>query len=146
MDATAPGRYPSSSVRRFVALLVSLMLLFPAGSVSAQAFFCHMRGQVTAKCCCGEPGSDGEDTPAGPSASQGDCCDSRVLSASADRNSVSPSTDALWVPPSVMLAVLPTVEPAAPLVMRAETAPPRARAPPRPAPAPFFILHRAFLS
>ncbi|MFO0571401.1 MAG: hypothetical protein U0263_37575 [Polyangiaceae bacterium] len=132
-------------MRRIFALAIALMLLFPAGSVSAQAFFCHMRGQVTAKCCCGDQAKD-EDTPSGPSASQGTCCDSRTLSASADRRTLTSSAELPAIPAPVVLAVLPVIDFAALPVERVEAAPPRARGPPRPAPAPLFILHRSFLS
>src|SRR3989304_1452951 len=87
-----------SYVRRLVALLVSLMLLLPAGSVSAQAFFCNMQGRVPGKCCCGEKPSDEIDAQRSPGdesprASQAGCCEERTLAASAERRGVSANDD-----------------------------------------------------
>lgn len=145
MDVRRPGRYVWG-VQRLVAFLVSLMLLLPAGSVSAQAFFCHMRGQVTSKCCCGEQQVEPASGDEGPTASQGACCDSRTLAASAERRGVSASNDIPSVPPPVVLAVLPLTLAVELPAARVERAPARARAPPPATPAPLFILHRAFLS
>ncbi|MCC6898436.1 MAG: hypothetical protein IT377_05645 [Polyangiaceae bacterium] len=136
-------------MRRLVALLVSLLLLLPAGSVSAQAFFCNMRGSVMSKCCCGEKsaaGLDAERSPQGPVASQGACCDELTLAGSAERRSISANDDLPQLPPAVMLAELPLVIHADVPALRDERAPARARAPPSAKPAPFYILHRAFLS
>jgi hypothetical protein len=136
-------------VRRLVALLVSLLLLLPAGSVSAQAFFCSMRGSVTSKCCCGEKSADELDeerSQGAPAASQGKCCDELTLAGSAERRSVSASDELPQLPPAVMLAELPLVIHADLPALRDERAPARARAPPSAKPAPFYILHRAFLS
>ncbi|MBK8998937.1 MAG: hypothetical protein IPM35_24715 [Myxococcales bacterium] len=133
-------------MRRLIALVVSLLLLLPAGTVSAQAFFCHMRGQVTNKCCCGDRAEEHDDRGPSPAASQGDCCDSRTLAADAERRSVSALDDLPDVPPAAVLAVLPLVLSGELRAHRVERAPPRARAPPPAKPAPLFILHRAFLS
>jgi len=132
-------------VRRIVAFLISLMLLLPAGSVSAQAFFCQMRGKLTAKCCCPNEKAERPSSPS-PSASQGDCCDERTLHASAERRSVTAFDELPAVPPPVVLALLPVTLPDALPTVRVSLAPPRARAPPPTPAAPFFILHRAFLS
>lgn len=146
MDVSSPERYLPGSVRRFLALVVSLLLLLPTGSVSAQAFFCHMRGQVTSKCCCGERAEERDDPGPGPVASQGDCCDSRTLAAEAERRSVSTLDDLPDVPPAVVMAVLPLVVSGELRANRVERAPARARAPPPAKSAPLFILHRTFLS
>lgn len=146
VDATGTERYLPERVHRIVALVVSLLLLLPAGTVSAQAFFCHMRGQVTNKCCCGDRADEHDDRGPGPVASQGDCCDSRTLAAEAERRNVGGLNDLPDVPPAVVTAILPLVLSGELRAHRVERAPPRARAPPPAKAAPLFILHRSFLS
>jgi len=147
MDVPWAGRYAARSVRRLFALVVSLLMLLPAGSVSAQAYFCHMKGKLTSACCCQKARADAPDPSgeSGPAASQGDCCDDRALSASAERRSVG-ATDVPIIAPPVVLAVLPVPLASEVVVSHADHAPPRARAPPPPRQAPLYILNRAFLS
>lgn len=137
----------NQSVRRLFALVVSLLMLLPAGSVSAAAYFCHMKGKVTSACCCEKaraavPADPGNGAP---TASQGDCCDDRALTAAAERRSVG-GGDVPTIAPPVILALLP-VELAPELrASHVALSPPRARAPPPPRQAPLYILNRAFLS
>ena len=125
---------------RLFALVATLVALLAAAAPARAHFFCHMRDQVVAECCCPqEPHANGDQHV---SVRAPDCCE-RI--ASVTRAAVATTHDgAASVPPPAIVALLPVYAHLDPKSEAITVATALARAPPAIGPPP-FLAHCRFL-
>jgi hypothetical protein len=127
---------------RLLALLATLVALLAAAAPERARYFCHMRAQVVADCCCPEQATHarGEEQI---SLRSPECCEhlsSVTQAAVALTHEASAS-----VPPPAIALVLPAYERVAPIVEAATVATAPARAPPALGPPAFLSLCRLLI-
>jgi hypothetical protein len=112
--------------RRFVALLIALVLFAPGSAFSRVLYACSMSGQVSAgPCCChkatGEKARAVEEQPAPTRAERLDCCEAQEQERAT--TAASQSASEVQVPAAAPGAILPALEPCATAsgVMRSPT-------------------------